>query len=166
MKTYQYHKQGGFTFVELMIVSVIISILVAIALPAYADYKNRARITETFSLSTTVRSQIADFYRQTGGLPADNTAAGLPQPDKLVGKYIQSVTIKNGVIIVKFQDSDSLGTLRDKVLSLHPRITIGSPTTPISFQCGTDSSSLPKGVVVVGKDETTLPEDLLRAACR
>ncbi len=164
MKNFQYYKQGGFTFVELMMVATIISILVAISLPGFNSYKNRAKTMEAFSLSTTARSQIADFYRQTGGLPADNTVAGLPQPDKLVGNYIQSVTIKNGVIVVKFRDSDY--ALNDKVLSLHPRITIGSPTTPISFQCGTDSSSLPKGVVVVGKDETTLSERHLPKSCR
>ncbi|MBS9781434.1 MAG: pilin [Gammaproteobacteria bacterium] len=164
MKKYQYHKQGGFTFVELMMVAVIIGILAAISLPAYNSYKNRAKAVEALKLSSTARNQIADFYRQTGGLPADNTVAGLPQPDKLVGSYVQSVTIKNGVIVVKFRDSDY--ALNDKVLSLHPRITIGSPTTPIAFQCGTDSSSLPKGVVVVGKDETTLSEDYFPKSCR
>ncbi|HET7775925.1 MAG TPA: pilin, partial [Azospira sp.] len=41
--------QHGFTLIELMISVVIISILAAIALPAYQDYVTRSRLSEATS---------------------------------------------------------------------------------------------------------------------
>ncbi len=79
--------QGGFTFLELIIVATIINVLAAIAIPAYQQYQDRAKLTEAFNLSKMAKSQIADFYRQTGRLPIDNKMAGLPTAEKLNGKY-------------------------------------------------------------------------------
>ena len=44
------HSQSGFTLIELMIAIAIVSILMAIALPAYQDYTQRARTSECLSL--------------------------------------------------------------------------------------------------------------------
>ena len=51
-KAFYYYKnaQSGFTLIELMIVIAIVSILMAIALPAYQDYTQRARTSECLSL--------------------------------------------------------------------------------------------------------------------
>ena len=43
----QYHSRG-FTLIELMIVIVIIGVIAAIALPAYANYVARAQVNRTF----------------------------------------------------------------------------------------------------------------------
>jgi type IV pilus assembly protein PilE len=43
------NKSGGFTLVEVMVVVLIISILSAIALPAYQDYVVRSKITQAIS---------------------------------------------------------------------------------------------------------------------
>lgn len=154
----------GFTFIELIIVATIISILAAIAIPAYYSYQSRAKIVEAFALSATAKRKIADFYRQTGYLPIDNAAIGLPAPDELSGKYIESLRVENGVIVATFRPSTD--SLSGKVLSMHPKIVKNSPTTPMLFQCGSSIERLSEGVIVVGKDQTTLPKQLIPNGCR
>ncbi len=121
--------QHGFTFIELIIVATIISILAAIAIPVYQQYQDRAKLTEAFNLSKMARSQIADFYRQTGRLPIDNKMAGLPTAEKLNGKYVETLHVNNGVIVMTFRQSED--QLSGKILSLHPRIIKDSPATPL-----------------------------------
>ncbi|XZG70508.1 type IV pilin protein [Chitinibacteraceae bacterium HSL-7] len=55
-------KQRGFTLIELMIVIAIISILAAIAIPAYSGYVERAQLTEAQSLLTDMRSRMEQYY--------------------------------------------------------------------------------------------------------
>ncbi len=156
--------QGGFTFLELIIVATIINVLAAIAIPAYQQYQDRTKLTEAFNLSKMARSQIADFYRQTGRLPIDNKMAGLPTAEKLNGKYVETLHVNNGVIVMTFRQSND--QLSGKVLSLHPRIVKDSPATPLAFQCGQAQEPLPEGIVVIGKNLTTVADNILPASCK
>jgi type IV pilus assembly protein PilE len=56
-------QQSGFTIIELLIVIVIISILAAIALPAYNDYTQRAKLTEAFTGLADFRVRMEQFYQ-------------------------------------------------------------------------------------------------------
>jgi len=53
----------GFTLIELMITIAIIAILAAIALPAYNDYTQRAKITEAFTGLADFRVRMEQFYQ-------------------------------------------------------------------------------------------------------
>lgn len=63
-------KAQGFTLVEVMIVVVIIAILSAIAIPGYADYVTRGRITEAFGGLGDARNKMEQFYQDNRTYPA------------------------------------------------------------------------------------------------
>ena len=56
-------QQRGFTIIELMIAVAIIAILAAVALPAYNDYTQRAKITEAFTALSDFRVRMEQFYQ-------------------------------------------------------------------------------------------------------
>jgi type IV pilus assembly protein PilE len=56
-------RAAGFTLLELMIVVAIVSILAAIALPAYSDYVIRGRIVDATSNLATKRTQLEQYFQ-------------------------------------------------------------------------------------------------------
>src|SRR5678815_488728 len=68
--------QKGFTLIELMIVVAIIGILAAIAIPAYSDYTERAKVSELVTLASACKASVSEYYQAQGTFPTDNNAAG------------------------------------------------------------------------------------------
>ncbi|EPI6706243.1 pilin, partial [Neisseria gonorrhoeae] len=93
--------QKGFTLIELMIVIAIVGILAAVALPAYQDYTARAQVSEAILLAEGQKSAVTEYYLNHGKWPEDNDKAGVASPDKIIGKYVESVTVTNGVVTAK-----------------------------------------------------------------
>jgi type IV pilus assembly protein PilE len=56
-------RQRGFTIIELMITVAIIGFLAVIALPAYNDYVQRAKLTEAFTALSDFRVRMEQFYQ-------------------------------------------------------------------------------------------------------
>ena len=61
-------KQQGFTLIELMIVVAIIGILAAVALPAYQDYTNRAKVSELILAGADAKINISEYVQVKGTL--------------------------------------------------------------------------------------------------
>lgn len=89
---------GGFFFM----VIPIVAILAAIAIPAYQNYLIRAQTFEGVVLARGAEAAVAKHLSMTGSLPDDNAATGLAAPDSIDGKYVESVEIRQGTIVVTF----------------------------------------------------------------
>lgn len=136
----------GFTLLELMAVIAVIGILLAIALPTYADYSARSKVTEGISLAGAAKTAVSEYRLSTSQWPSDNAAAGLPAAASITGNDVGSVTVSGaGLITVKFLSMDP--ALNDKTLVLTPSYSGGSMT----WSCNTGS---------------TLEEQYLPADCR
>lgn len=67
------HKERGFTLLELMMVVAIVSILAAIAIPAYSDYLQRSRRSEAKSALGQVVAAEEKHFLANGSYSTDLT---------------------------------------------------------------------------------------------
>ncbi|EMU1351357.1 pilin, partial [Neisseria gonorrhoeae] len=124
--------QKGFTLIELMIVIAIVGILAAVALPAYQDYTARAQVSEAILLAEGQKSAVTEYYLNNGEWPADNGAAGVASASDIKGKYVESVTVTNGVVTAKMLSSGVNKEIQGKKLSLWAKRENGS----VKWFCG------------------------------
>ncbi|HEZ5884388.1 TPA: pilin, partial [Neisseria meningitidis] len=125
--------QKGFTLIELMIVIAIVGILAAVALPAYQDYTARAQVSEAILLAEGQKSAVTEYYLNHGIWPANNSSAGVAtSASDIKGKYVQSVTVANGVITAQMASSGVNNEIKGKKLSLWAKRQDGS----VKWFCG------------------------------
>ena len=151
--------EKGFTFIELMCVISIIGILAAIAIPQFNAYRNRAYMCEGYALFDNAKKNIIEFYEHTGDFPKDNNEAGLPSPEKIRGKYVESVTVSNGAVNIKFyQDFNAANDCAGKTITIRPAVLINNPTGSVIWLRGgyNDDMNVPSGFKVFGDDNTDI----------
>jgi type IV pilus assembly protein PilA len=156
-------KERGFTLIELMIVVAIIGILASIAIPAYQDYTIRAQVVEAFSLASELKGSIQEFRKDRGRMPANNAEAGVPEPRYLIGNYVTRIEVQDGALNIEFGNNANT-LLKGKVLTLQPLVVTGSPSSPMSWRCG--SRAIPGGMETVGQNRTDVDRKYVPASCR
>ena len=152
----------GFTLMELMVTVTIIAILATITMPSFLVQRQRGEVAEAMRLADSIRASVTDYYSINLSFPADNSAAGLPEPDLLIGNKVTRIEVKNGAIHITLGNKASK-PLHDKILSLRPAVVTGSPASPISWLCGADYPVT--GMEEAGENRTDLADAVLPASC-
>ncbi|MFC1601616.1 prepilin-type N-terminal cleavage/methylation domain-containing protein [Candidatus Sumerlaeota bacterium] len=76
--------KGAFTFVELMVVALIIAILAAIAVPNFLEFQTRARVSRTKADMAAVRAALAAYRMEYRIYPLNAEAGQADQEDLIV----------------------------------------------------------------------------------
>jgi type IV pilus assembly protein PilA len=153
----------GFTLIEMMVVLAIIGILALMAYPSYQDKFVRDQINEALPLADLAKTPVAASWQVLKMLPADNAAAGLPPPDKIVSNLVSSVALEGGAIHITFGNR-AASLLKGKVLTLRPAVVEDAQIVPVAWICG--FASVPGNMVARGVNRTTIPSPYLPGKCR
>jgi type IV pilus assembly protein PilA len=110
--------------VLIVMVPTVGGIIAAISIPAYNDYTVRAQVSEGLNLSGGAKAAVTEYYQDRGELPADNATAGLAPAEQIQSKYVSSVKVHNGGIVVTYgNDADT--DLFGRQLLLQPELADG-----------------------------------------
>lgn len=119
--------QSGFTLIELMIAIAIVSILIAIALPAYQDYTQRARTSECLSLAGAAKNVV-----MTNASIGTDFASGFTTNE--VTKNCGSVAI-SAVGVITVEGTEASGSAQI-TLTPTPALVAGvTVTAPVNWKC-------------------------------
>ncbi|ENW5297805.1 pilin, partial [Neisseria gonorrhoeae] len=74
---------------------------------------------EAILLAEGQKSAVTEYYLNNGEWPKDNASAGVAStPTDIKGKYVESVTVANGVVTAKMKPSGVNKEIQGKKLSL------------------------------------------------
>ncbi|EMT8578641.1 pilin, partial [Neisseria gonorrhoeae] len=92
----------------------------------------RAQVSEAILLAEGQKSAVTEYYLNNGKWPADNGAAGVASASTIKGKYVESVTVTNGVVTAKMKSDGVNKEIQGKKLSLWAKRQDGS----VKWFCG------------------------------
>ncbi|EMU1821678.1 pilin [Neisseria gonorrhoeae] len=92
----------------------------------------RAQVSEAILLAEGQKSAVTEYYLNNGKWPENNGAAGVASSGEIKGKYVQSVTVANGVVTAQMKSDGVNKEIKNKKLSLWARRQDGS----VKWFCG------------------------------
>ncbi|HFA7093255.1 TPA: pilin, partial [Neisseria gonorrhoeae] len=103
-------------------------------LPLFQGPDSRLRGNdEAILLAEGQKSAVTEYYLNNGEWPENNTSAGVASPPTdIKGKYVESVTVANGVVTAQMKPSGVNKEIKGKRLSLWAKREDGS----VKWFCG------------------------------
>ncbi|ENS9005952.1 pilin [Neisseria gonorrhoeae] len=93
----------------------------------------RAQVSEAILLAEGQKSAVTEYYLNHGKWPKDNASAGVASPPTdIKGKYVESVTVENGVVTAEMASTGVNKEIQGKKLSLWAKRENGS----VKWFCG------------------------------
>ncbi|ENW6413610.1 hypothetical protein GVF50_001933, partial [Neisseria gonorrhoeae] len=111
----------------------------------------RAQVSEAILLAEGQKSAVTEYYLNHGTWPKDNTSAGVASASEIKGKYVQSVTVANGVVTAQMKPDGVNNEIKDKKLSLWGRRENGS----VKWFCGQPVTRTDDDTVAAAADKDT-----------
>ncbi|HFB0391177.1 TPA: pilin, partial [Neisseria gonorrhoeae] len=109
----------------------------------------RAQVSEAILLAEGQKSAVTEYYLNHGEWPKDNTSAGVASSSSIIGKYVESVTVTNGVVTAKMKSDGVNNEIKGKRLSLWGRRENGS----VKWFCGQPVTRNGDAVTADGTDK-------------
>ncbi|WP_307754412.1 pilin, partial [Neisseria gonorrhoeae] len=122
----------------------------------------RAQVSEAILLAEGQKSAVTEYYLNHGEWPKDNTSAGVANPTDIKGKYVESVTVTNGVVTAKMLSSGVNKEIQGKRLSLWARREAGS----VKWFCGQPVKRDDNGNVTADDTDGKIDTKHLPSTCR
>ncbi|HFB3906906.1 TPA: pilin [Neisseria gonorrhoeae] len=88
--------------------------------------------SEAILLAEGQKSAVTEYYLNNGEWPEDNDKAGVASASDIKGKYVQSVTVANGVVTAQMASTGVNKEIQGKKLSLWAKREAGS----VKWFCG------------------------------
>ncbi|HFA4867447.1 TPA: pilin [Neisseria gonorrhoeae] len=92
----------------------------------------RAQVSEAILLAEGQKSAVTEYYLNHGKWPENNGSAGVASASDIKGKYVQSVTVANGVVTAEMKSDGVNKEIKGKRLSLWAKRQDGS----VKWFCG------------------------------
>ncbi|HFB0708297.1 TPA: pilin, partial [Neisseria gonorrhoeae] len=117
--------------------------------------------------NTSKKSAVAGYYPNNGKWPENNGDAGVASASKIIGKYVQSVTVANGVVTAEMKSDGVNKEIKGKRLSLWARRENGS----VKWFCGqpvtrAEANAANDDVTAVTPDTDNINTKHLPSTCR
>ncbi|EMT9346595.1 pilin, partial [Neisseria gonorrhoeae] len=138
-------------------------------LPLFQGPDSRLRGNdEAILLAEGQKSAVTEYYLNHGIWPENNDSAGVASASKIIGKYVKSVTVTNGVVTAQMKPSGVNNEIKDKKLSLWAKRQDGS----VKWFCGqpvtrgAGNAGKADDVTKAGNDNEKINTKHLPSTCR